>query len=170
MGGFGAINTIGCCYAFNPLTTATFTGLTDPQQINAMQQLLNSCAGGQYPAATGAAPPSAFPKADSAWRAAIALAPWGGQHQLFNKKSLAAITVPVLYIAGDLDDVSGYDGIKALYEQTGKGHSAASPSYLLTYHHARHNIAPHPAPAVASGNELDIGHYYEPALSSRTLN
>ena len=42
MGGFGAVNTIGGCYAFNEQTTAMFTGMTDPAQIKQVQQLLNS--------------------------------------------------------------------------------------------------------------------------------
>jgi len=169
MGGFGALSTIGACYDFNPMTTAAFTGLKDPKQLAAMQQLLNSCAGGQYPAAAQAqnaqSTLAAQPTPDPAWQAAIALAPWGGQHQLFSAASLASIKVPVLYVAGDLDDISGYAGIQSLYQQTG-----SSAKYLLTYHNARHNVAPHPAPAVASGNELDIGHYHEPAWSVRTIN
>jgi len=167
MGGFGALSTIGACYDFNPMTTAAFTGLKDPAQLAAMQQLLNSCAGGQHPAPAGKTSPAAgvMPKPDPAWQAAIALAPWGGQHQLFSAASLAALKVPVLYMAGDLDDVSGYAGIQSLYQQSG-----SQAKYLLTYHNARHNIAPHPAPAVASGNELDIGHYHEPAWSVRTIN
>jgi predicted dienelactone hydrolase len=163
MGGFGALSTIGACYDFNPMTTAAFTGLKDPAQLAAMQQLLNSCAGGQYPATAASAQTPLQP--DPAWQAAIALAPWGGQHQLFSAASLAALKVPVLYVAGDLDDVSGYAGIEALYQQTG-----SKAKYLLTYHNARHNIAPHPAPAVASSSELDVGHYHEPAWSVRTLN
>lgn len=155
MGGFGALNTIGACYDFNAQTTAAFTGLKEPSQISALQKLLNSCAGGHYEKT----------QPDSSWQAAIALAPWGGQHQLFSSTSLAALKVPVLYVAGDLDDISGYDGIRSLYQKTG-----SSNKYLLTYHNARHNIAPHPAPAKASANELDIGHYYEPAWSTRTLN
>lgn len=155
MGGFGALSTIGACYDFNTQTTAAFTGLKDQAQISALQKLLNSCAGGQYDKT----------EPDAAWQAAIALAPWGGQHQLFSASSLAKLTVPVLYVAGDLDDISGYDGITSLYQKTG-----SSNKYLLTYRNARHNIAPHPAPAAASSNELDIGHYYEPAWSTRTLN
>lgn len=170
MGGFGALSTIGACYDFNSMTTAAFTGLKDPAQLGAMQQLLNSCAGGQYQVAATAAQSqnqskSALPTPDPAWQAAIALAPWGGQHQLFSAASLASLKVPVLYVAGDLDDVSGYAGIQSLYQQSG-----SNAKYLLTYHNARHNIAPHPAPAVASGNELDVGHYHEPAWSVRTLN
>lgn len=164
MGGFGALSTIGACYDFNPLTTAAFTGLKDPAQLAALQQYLNSCAGGQYPA-TAKTAPATLPTPDPAWQAAIAIAPWGGQHQLFSATSLAGLKVPVLYMAGDLDDVSGYTGMQKLYQQSG-----SKAKYLLTYHNARHNIAPHPAPAVASSSELDAGHYYEPAWSVRTLN
>lgn len=160
MGGFGALNTIGACYDFTAATTAAFTGLSEPKAIAAMQQQLNSCAAGQYSTRTEQAI-----AADPAWKAAIALAPWGGQHQLFSASSLAQLAVPVLFVAGDQDDISGYAGMTDLFEKTG------SPAkYLLTYHHARHNIAAHPAPAVASGSELDLGHYHEPAWSIRTIN
>jgi predicted dienelactone hydrolase len=155
MGGFGAINTIGGCYNFNEQTGATFTGLKDPKQIQQAVGLLNSCAAGQYKDVT----------VDKKWKAAMAFAPWGGQHGLFNAKALSSITTPVLYVGGDLDDVSGYEGIKSLYNQTG-----SENKYLLTYKNARHNVAPHPAPVVSYGSELDIGHYLEPAWSSITLN
>jgi len=154
MGGFGAVNTIGGCYDFNAVNAAMFTGTSDPALVPQVQQLLNSCAGGQYQDI----------KVDPSWKAMVAFAPWGGQHQLFKPEAMAKITTPVLYIAGDLDDVSGYSGIQSLYELTG------SDKYMLTYHNARHNVAPHPAPAAASGSEMDLGHYYEPAWSSRTLN
>ncbi|MBB1402047.1 dienelactone hydrolase family protein [Pseudoalteromonas sp. SG45-1] len=156
MGGYGAVNTIGGCYAFNEQTTAMFTGMKDPAQIKKVQQLLNSCAGGQYQ----------NPKIDPRIKAMVAFAPWGGQHAIFDAKAMENIKVPSLYVAGDLDDISGYEGIKSLYEQTG-----SKDKYMLTYKNARHNIAPHPAPAIAqSSSELDIGHYYEPSWSMRTLN
>lgn len=156
MGGFGAVNTVGGCYDFSAASTAAFTGSKDEKQINQLQQLLNTCAGGQAPAQM---------KVDPAWKAAIALAPWGGQHQLFAAPALQQIKVPMLYIAGDQDDISGYDGIRWLFQ-----HSGSKDKYLLTYQQARHNIAPHPAPQATSSNELDLGHYYEPAWSNRTLN
>lgn len=155
MGGFGAINTVGGCYNFTPATVGAFTGVTDGATQAQLQQLLNSCAGGQY----------ADYQVDPSWKAAIAIAPWGGQHKLFAEPALANIKVPTLYLAGDLDDISGYAGIKWLYENTG---SAAK--YLLTFHHARHNIAPHPAPKAAMSNELDIGTYHEGSWSVQTIN
>ena len=155
MGGYGAVNTIGGCYNFTNTTAATFTGLKDPEQVEKVKTLLNSCAGGQYQNS----------KVDPRWQAVIAMAPWGGQHQLFQQEALSKINTPILYIAGDLDDVSDYNAIKSLYEQTG-----SKSKYLLTYQNARHNVAPHPAPTVAKTSELDIGHYYEPAWDSTVLN
>jgi len=155
MGGFGAVNTLGGCYNFTPETTAAFTGVSNPEQVSSLMALLNSCAGGQYKDV----------HVDTKWKAAVAMAPWGGQHALFNSEALQNITTPILYVSGNLDDVSGYEGIKSLFKQTG-----SQSKYLLTYQNARHNIAPHPAPAVAKGNELDIGHYYEPSWSSIVLN
>ena len=155
MGGYGLVNTIGGCYNFNEKTGATFTGLKDPKQIKQVVELLNSCAGGQYKDVI----------VDKKWKAAMAFAPWGGQHELFNSEALKNINTPIMYVSGDLDDVSGYDGIKSLYEQTG-----SKSKYLLTYKNARHNIAPHPAPAISYGSEMDMGHYFEPSWSSITLN
>jgi predicted dienelactone hydrolase len=156
MGGYGAINTIGGCYTFNDQATSMFTGMKEPAQIKQVQQLLNSCAGGQYNDI----------KVDQRIKAMVAFAPWGGQHAVFDEKAMQDISVPSLYIAGDLDDISGYEGIKKLYKQTG-----SQDKYMLTYKSARHNIAPHPAPAVAqSSSELDIGHYYEPSWSMRNIN
>ncbi|MDO7084785.1 acetylhydrolase [Pseudocolwellia sp. AS88] len=155
MGGYGAVNTIGGCYDFTDATTSIFTGIKDPVQIEKIKTLLNSCAGGQYKNA----------KVDSKWQAVIAMAPWGGQHNVFNTQALAKINTPVLYISGDLDDISDYTSIKSLYEKTG-----TQDKYLLTYKNARHNIAPHPAPSVAKTSELDIGHYYEPVWDHTVLN
>ena len=156
MGGYGAINTIGGCYSFNDQAASMFTGMKDPAQVKQVQQLLNSCAGGQYKDV----------KIDKRLKAMVAFAPWGGQHAIFDSKAMQKITVPSLYIAGNLDDISGYDGIKKLFNQTG-----SQDKYMLTYKNARHNIAPHPAPAVArSSSELDIGHYYEPSWSMRNIN
>ncbi|GGW61280.1 hypothetical protein GCM10008111_16800 [Alishewanella tabrizica] len=155
MGGFGAINTIGGCYNFTPATVGAFTGTTDTATQAQIQQLLNSCAGGQYNEVN----------VDPSWKAAIAIAPWGGQHKLFSETALAKISVPTLYLAGDLDDISGYNGIKWLFDNTG---SAAK--YLLTFHQARHNIAPHPAPTAATSNELDLGTYHEGSWSVQNIN
>jgi predicted dienelactone hydrolase len=155
MGGFGAVNTIGGCFNFSKEMAGRFTGQTDEQKMAYMQGVLNTCAGGKAPEA----------EVDSRWKAAMAFAPWGGQYQLFDAKALAQISVPVMYVAGEFDDVSGYQGVHWLYDQTGKENV-----FMLTYHQARHNIAPHPAPVEAWNTELDLGHYYEPVWDNQALN
>ena len=155
MGGYGAVSTVGGCYAFNDQTAATFTGTQDPKAVALIKEALNTCAGGM------ARSEETLP----AWKAALALAPWGGQHQLFDVQSLNNIKVPVLYVAGDNDDISGYDGIKWLFDNTG-----SKESKLLTVKNARHNVAPHPAPKEAYGSEFDLGSYIEPAWEVQKLN
>ena len=155
MGGYGAVSTVGGCYAFNDQTAATFTGTQDPKTAALIKEALNTCAGGK------ASSEEALP----AWKAALALAPWGGQHQLFDVQSLNNIKIPVLYVAGDNDDISGYNGIKWLFDNTG-----SKESKLLTIKNARHNVAPHPAPKEAYGSEFDLGSYIEPAWEVQKLN
>ncbi|MFT6328296.1 MAG: putative dienelactone hydrolase [Bermanella sp.] len=155
MGAFGALNTVGGCYNFSLEQAGMFTGTQDVKMLPLVQKALNSCAAGQYE----------NPKVDDKWKAAIMLAAWGGQNNLFTHKSLTNIQVPNLFVSGNLDDISGYAGIQSLYEKT-----QASSTYLLTIINARHNIAPHPAPKEAWGSETDFGHYYESAWSSSVLN
>ncbi len=156
MGGYGAINTVGGCYTFNDQFTSRLILSQDEEKINAAQTVLNTCAAGQ--AARGF-------EVDPRWRAMVALAPWGGEQGVFSDESIGKIQVPSLYIAGNLDDISGYNGIKNQFVQT-----ISADSYLLTYINARHNIAPHPAPKEAWTNEFDFGQYYEPAWSTQQLN
>ena len=155
MGGYGAVSTVGGCYAFNDTTAATFTGTQDPATVQLVKAALNTCAGGK-PSSDDTLP---------AWRAALALAPWGGQQQLFDTKSLSNIDVPVLFVAGDTDDISGCDGIRWLFDNT-----AHKDTKLLTIKNARHNVAPHPAPKEAYGSEFDLGSYIEPAWEEQKLN
>ena len=149
MGGFGALNTVGGCYAFsNELATAFGVDATENQEL---LQKLNSCFAGKT-------------KPDPRWKASVLIAPWGGEQSVFG--SLEGINAPALFIAGKDDDVSGYEnGVKKLFEQSG-----ASNKYMLVYQNARHNVAPHPAPKEAFESELDLGHYFEPAWSSEVIN
>ena len=155
MGGYGAVSTVGGCYQFSDSAAGQFTGVKDPAQAKALASKLNTCAGGN----------ASSEEVDPRWSATVALAPWGGQHQLFDPASLARIQTPVLYVAGDADDISGYDGIQWLFDNTG-----SQGSQMLTIHNARHNIAPHPAPEEAYSKEFDLGSYYEPAWRIQSLN
>ncbi len=151
MGGYGAVNTIGGCYDFSS---------------EGLQQL-----GFPAEAANNLAPVFSFCHAgrgspDPRWKSMIAYAPWGQERALHQAESLANIKVPSLYIVGEFDDVSGYEGgVKKLYQQTGAKHTN-----MLVYQQARHNVAPHPAPQVAYEDTDDYGHYYEPVWSNQTLN
>jgi len=150
MGGYGALNTVGGCYEFSK---EFVQGMGIPsEQSEALSKVLSSCSAGRE-------------KADPRWKAMIAFAPWGGEQGVHQAQSLANISVPSLIVAGDYDDVSGYEaGVKKLYEQLGSEHK-----YLLVYQNARHNIVAHPAPQAAFDNDLDLGHYFEPAWNSETI-
>jgi len=147
MGGYGALNTVGGCYNFSPTLLKT---MQFPQaSADTLPPLLNYC--------------NADDKTtDTRWKAVIVLAPWGGEQGVH---SLENMRVPALFVAGEKDDISGFEsGVKALYEA-----SASKQKYLMVYENARHNIAAHPAPKVAYNNDLDIGHYYEPSWNSETM-
>ncbi|NIB44200.1 acetylhydrolase [Pseudomaricurvus alkylphenolicus] len=154
MGGYGLINTVGGCYQFTRESILQLNPDSTAEQISHFQTLLNTCTAGK-----------ASSQPDPRWKAAIALAPWGQQLNLHDRASLATIKTPLLYVSGDLDDVSHYPSIERLYQDTGSRHK-----YLLTLLNARHNIAPHPAPAVAYEDAYDLEHYFEPAWSLPQLN
>jgi hypothetical protein len=79
---------------------------------------------------------------------------------VWDAEGLEGLRVPTFFIAGNLDDVSGYEnGIKAIY----KGATNAN-CYMLTYFNARHNVAPNASPAetLKPGiNPNEFGHYAE---------
>jgi predicted dienelactone hydrolase len=78
--------------------------------------------------------------------AAIAIAPWGMYVGFWDAEGLAGIDTPVLFMAGSVDDVAGYEnGIRAIYEG-----AVNAERWLLTFVNANHNAAaPIPAPRAA---------------------
>ena len=70
--------------------------------------------------------------------------PWGMQTGFWDAEGLKGITTPVLFVAGSVDDVAGYEkGTRAIYEG-----AVNADRYLLTFINASHNAgAPIPAPA-----------------------
>ncbi len=151
MGGYGAINTVGGCYRFNIAGLALLGA--NAEQAEGLLPKLNICNAGRE-------------TVDPRWRAMVAFAPWGGELNVHEASSMANIKVPTLYVAGEEDDISGYDnGVKKLFEQSG-----SENSYMLVYENARHNIAAHPAPSAAFDSDLDIGHHYEPAWDLEIIN
>ncbi len=152
MGGYGVLNAAGAGYSSK--LDSTFIKMTGGN--NALEVRIDGNA--------------AFKKSyDNRIKAVVAFAPWGMQRGVWDGKGLQGLRVPTFFIAGSLDDVSGYeDGIKAIY----KGAENA-PRYLLTYFNARHNVAPNPPPAATLQKSVSINEYYhyaEPAWSSYRLN
>ena len=151
MGGFGAINTVGGCYAFSA-TNLKKIGV--PSILASLLPLrLNSCFAGEK-------------ELDPRWKAVQVFSPWGGELDVHNAKSMEKIIVPMFYVAGDRDNTSGFEnGIKKLFKQTG-----SADKYMMIYENARHNIAGHPPPSIAFNTDFELGHYFEPSWKIETLN
>lgn len=75
-------------------------------------------------------------------KAVVTLAPWGGQPgaMAWQDAALANLRKPLLLIAGDQDDVVGFErGVKRLFQA-----ALGADRYLLVYREAAHNIAGNP--------------------------
>jgi len=151
MGGFGALNTVGGCYA---IRAEQLREIGFPAAIAALLPWrLNSCFGGRE-------------QLDPRWKAVQAIAPWGGEFDVHDIKAMANIRVPTFYIAGDQDNTSGFkNGVKKLHERTGSKYN-----YMMVYKNARHNIAGHPAPAASFATDYELGHYVDPSWDIETIN
>ena len=127
MGGYGVVNTIGGGFT----QAAVANPLAPPNGALAARQ-----------AGTAALTASIDPRV----KAAVAFAPWGWNRGFWDAAGLSAIKTPVFYLAGSVDDVSGYaPGVRNIYEG-----SVNAQRFLLTYENANHNAgAPIPAPKEA---------------------
>ncbi len=125
MGGYGLLNTLGAGFS-----DASVTSPGAPPN-----RLLYDRA---------ASNPAFRKGTDPRIKAAIAIAPWGLPQGTWNVEAFRAITTPTLFVAGSVDDVSGYEkGTRAIFEA-----ATSADRYLLTYLGAGHNAgAPIPAPA-----------------------
>lgn len=109
---------------------------------------------------------------DERFRAAIAIAPWGMERDIWDANGLAGARIPLMVIAGSKDEVSGYErGVKAIYE--GLTNSAR---YLLTFADAGHNVAagiPAPIEAWQPSPHLDFvpfQHYADAVWDTVRMN
>ena len=127
MGGYGVVNAIGGGFT----AASVASTLAPPNGVLAARQ-----------AGTAAHTASM----DSRIKAAVAFAPWGWNRGFWDAQGLSGIKTPVFYVAGSVDDVSGYSpGIRNIYEG-----SVNAQRYLLTFENANHNAgAPMPAPKEA---------------------
>lgn len=111
-------------------------------------------------------------RADERIKAVVAIAPWGRQRGFWDAAGMEGITTPIFYMAGSVDDVSGYEnGIKLLYDET-----VNAERYLLTFENANHNAAaPIPAPLESWAVSQKLGyapfdHYADPVWDTVRMN
>jgi len=151
MGGYGVLNVAGAGY--NPGFGAFFAAQNSGSKLIERHLIGNET----------------YPGADARVKAVVAFAPWGKALQVWNEEGLKGLSVPTFFIAGDQDDISGYEnGIKAIYDG-----AINTERYLLTYEGARHNVAPNPAPpeALAPGLHLDeYLRYSDSVWDTRRMN
>lgn len=136
MGGYGVINVAGAGYS-----------------LQAGEFFRNSAGGSRALEQRISGNPDYEASIDPRIKAVVAMAPWGMERGVWNNEGLAGLKVPTFFIAGSEDDISGYEkGIKAIHDG-----AVNADRYLLTYLHARHNIAPNPPPpeALEAGLHLD---------------
>ena len=153
MGGYGLVNTIGGGYSKASETVAG----APPNKLLAER---------------GAANPDYRKSIDRRIKAAIAIAPWGMQVGFWDVEGLKGISTPVLFVAGSVDDVAGYEkGTRAIYQG-----AVNADRYLLTFVNANHNAAaPIPAPAetyVAAepGKAAAFAHYADAVWDTVRMN
>lgn len=152
MGGYGVMNVAGAGYS------------------DKLVGFFSSMTGGSRAIANRTAnKPEFISSIDPRIKAIVAFAPWGMQRGIWDLDGLKGVKVPTFFVAGDLDDISGYeDGTKAMY----KGIINAD-RYLLTYENARHNTAPNPPPVATlqpGPATKDYDHYAEASWNERRIN
>jgi predicted dienelactone hydrolase len=153
MGGYGVVNVIGGGYS---KASETIAG-APPNHLLAER---------------GAANPDYRKTIDPRIKAAIAIAPWGMQGGFWDAEGLKGIATPVLFVAGSVDDVAGYEkGTKAIYQA-----AVNADRYLLTFVNANHNAgAPIPAPAEVyvtpePGKPAAFAHYADAVWDTVRMN
>ncbi|SHI82443.1 Predicted dienelactone hydrolase [Palleronia salina] len=104
---------------------------------------------------------------DERLKAVIAIGPWGRNRDFWSAEGLSQIDLPLMIMAGSVDDVSVYDDMRTIFDET-----TGTRRHLLTFEDANHNAAaPMPAPPEAMDPELDIfSHYGDAVWDNRRMN
>lgn len=103
--------------------------------------------------------------------AIVAFGPYGRNVDVWRPSGLAKMEKPLLVIAGDRDDISGYAAMRAIWAECGH-----PERHLLTFHNAGHNAgAPMPAPAESYAMSKTLGwppfeHYADPVWDTVRMN
>lgn len=156
MGGYGALISGGGGLSELAVTRS------EPERFFAVQDLLDQHA-------TGSAELNAL--VNPAVKAIIAIGPWGRNEDFFDAESLAGFKKPLMLLAGSQDDVSEYQAIRQIFEET-----ASTDRLLLTYEGAGHNAgAPMPAPSESYAFSEELGsapfnHYADPVWDTVRMN
>jgi predicted dienelactone hydrolase len=110
MGGYGVVNVIGGAYRD---AAVSFSG-APPNGLLRERTAAN---------------PAYRASIDPRVKAAVAIGPWGMQLGYWDTAGLAGIRTPVLFVAGSVDDVSGYEkGTRAIFDG-----AVNAERYLLTF-------------------------------------
>lgn len=108
---------------------------------------------------------------DARVKAVIGIGPWGRNHDFWDAAGLAGFEKPLLLVAGDQDDVSGYADMRKIFEET-----TDTDRYLLSFEGANHNAAaPIPAPQNSWETSEKLGwapfeHYADAVWDSTRMN
>lgn len=138
MGGYGVLNVAGAGYS--PQAAQFFGSMSSGSKALQKRTVGN---------------PEFEASIDPRIKAVVAFAPWGMTRNVWNADGLQNLKIPSLFVAGSMDDISGYEkGTKAIFEG-----ATNSDRYLLTYINARHNVAPNPPPAESMDSTLHIDEY-----------
>ncbi|MBD3662731.1 alpha/beta hydrolase family protein [Sulfitobacter aestuariivivens] len=104
-------------------------------------------------------------------KAVIPIGPWGGAAAIWDAAGLERLKVPMLLMAGTEDRISGYVGMRSLFE--GATHIQR---YLLSFEGAGHNAAaPIRAPEESWAHSAHLGwapfrHYADPVWDTVRMN
>ena len=138
MGGYGALNVAGAGYSEKAVNY--FSKISNGNNALEIRKMGNE----EYD--------KSF---DLRFKAIVAMAPWGMEYGVWDTEGLRGIKIPTFFIAGNKDDISGYEkGVKAIYDG-----AINCERYLLTYINARHNIAPNPPSEDLFSTDLHIDEY-----------
>lgn len=156
MGGYGALIFGGAGLSQEAVTR------TEPERFAAPQDLLarNAAGSAEHEALV-----------DPRVKAIVAIGPWGRNRDFWDADGLAGVKKPLLLVAGSQDDVSQYDAIREIFDET-----TGTNRYLLTFTGAGHNAAaPIPAPGEAWGmseamGKPAFGHYADAVWDTVRMN
>ncbi|WP_339724114.1 dienelactone hydrolase [uncultured Paraglaciecola sp.] len=109
---------------------------------------------------------------DPRLKTVIAFAPWGMNYGVWDQTTLKGVKIPMFFVAGSVDDISGYEkGIRSIWQATTKVDRA-----LLTFDNANHSAgAPMPAPEESFVYDEELGfaisdHYTDAVWDTVRMN